>query len=686
MKLKKLIVKNIRSYEQQEIEFPDGSLLLVGDVGSGKTSLLLAIEYAFFGLQPGQKGASLLRNDASSGEVLLECEIDNHNVIIERKLKREQKSVVNDFASITIDGETTECSVTELKLKILNLLNYPPEFIKKNNLLYRYTVYTPQEQMKQIILEDPETRLNVLRHVFGIEKYKRIKENLVITSNYLKEEIKLLEGELKNLDEEKNRKEAIYLKAKEVENQIKEKEALLKKRSKERAKIEESIKEIENQIKEKEKLEKEAEKTKVMLSSKQEHLFHLSKEEEEIITSLKEENVVFKEEEYLSCLKKQAELKYHLEELEDKKIEISAKRTALERKKSELISNKDRIFSIKMCPFCLQDVPEAHKHNIFNETETQITLLTKELQELKQSDLILSEEISKIKNSLKNIEETKSYFEVLRTKKEFIEKSKNRLENTQKLKENLQKDLFILKEHLDNLKANILNLNKFENLYLKKKEELREAQNLERQTDISLAESKKELTLVQNEISFLEESILQKEAKLKKLADIITINDWLSNYFTSVINFTEIQVLRNLRQEFCRFFSEWFSLIGGDSFEIRLDENFSPIIMQGGIEMDYNYLSGGERTAVALAYRLALNQTINSLLSHIKTRDLIILDEPTEGFSDMQIEKMREVFEQLNVSQLIIVSHEQKIENFVENIIRIKKEDRSSSIDLSLRG
>ena len=85
MKLKKIKLKNIRSYDEQEIEFPEGSLLLSGDIGSGKTSILLAIEYALFGLQPGQKGSALLRNNSILGEVVLELEIDGHEVIIERR-------------------------------------------------------------------------------------------------------------------------------------------------------------------------------------------------------------------------------------------------------------------------------------------------------------------------------------------------------------------------------------------------------------------------------------------------------------------------------------------------------------------------------------------------------------------------------------------------------------------------
>jgi len=121
-------------------------------------------------------------------------------------------------------------------------------------------------------------------------------------------------------------------------------------------------------------------------------------------------------------------------------------------------------------------------------------------------------------------------------------------------------------------------------------------------------------------------------------------------------------------------------------FDVHLDENFTPLVVQGESEMDYSFLSGGERTAVALAYRLALNQTINSILSNIKTKDIIILDEPTDGFSDMQLDRMRDVLTDLNVPQLIIVSHEQKIEGFVENVVRLKKEGNVSRFEESRNG
>lgn len=138
--------------------------------------------------------------------------------------------------------------------------------------------------------------------------------------------------------------------------------------------------------------------------------------------------------------------------------------------------------------------------------------------------------------------------------------------------------------------------------------------------------------------------------------------------------------MAKLKAEFSKFFSQWFAMLVAETFNTRINDEFTPIIEQQDYEIDYAYLSGGERTAVALAYRLALNQVLNSFLSNIKTRDFVILDEPTDGFSDQQLDKMRSVLEQLNVAQLIIVSHEQKIEGFVENVIRFKKEGGISKI------
>jgi len=272
MILKKITLNNIRSYEHQEVEFTEGSTLLSGDIGSGKTSILLGIEFALFGLQPGQRGSLLLRNQEKQGGVIMEFEVDGKKVIVERTLKKSSKSISQDYCAITVDNKKKELSVTELKNRILELLDYPKEFSKKQNILYKFTVYTPQEEMKQIILQDSETRLNTLRHVFGIDKYKTVLENTAILASKIREEKRIKQGFTEALELDK---QDIISKENELESKQKslvliEEDLLLKKEN--RKKIEEEKKGISEKKEEKNKFEQEVEKTKLMISAKRENL------------------------------------------------------------------------------------------------------------------------------------------------------------------------------------------------------------------------------------------------------------------------------------------------------------------------------------------------------------------------------------------------------------------------------
>lgn len=183
------------------------------------------------------------------------------------------------------------------------------------------------------------------------------------------------------------------------------------------------------------------------------------------------------------------------------------------------------------------------------------------------------------------------------------------------------------------------------------------------------------------QVWYLENNIKRKEDVKRNLKEYNELIDWLSSKFLRLIETIEKSVLIKLRGEFSNLFRKWFTMLVSDySLDSQIDENFTPIIIQNETEMEYDFLSGGERTAVALAYRLALNQTINSMLSKLKTKGLIILDEPTEGFSEAQINKIRDIFEELDSEQLLIVSHEQKIEGFVDNVLKVNKEGNVSRI------
>jgi len=59
--------------------------------------------------------------------------------------------------------------------------------------LYKFTIYTPQEEMKSIVQERPEVRLDTLRYIFGIDRYKQIKENTQILLQKIKEQVRIKE-------------------------------------------------------------------------------------------------------------------------------------------------------------------------------------------------------------------------------------------------------------------------------------------------------------------------------------------------------------------------------------------------------------------------------------------------------------------------------------------------------------
>ena len=102
---------------------------------------------------------------------------------------------------------------------------------------------------------------------------------------------------------------------------------------------------------------------------------------------------------------------------------------------------------------------------------------------------------------------------------------------------------------------------------------------------------------------------------------------------------------------------------------------------QDGYEQEFNYLSGGEKTSIALAYRLSLNNIVQQII-RIKP-NLLILDEPTDGFSINQLNKVKEILQELQSEQVIIVSHEKVLESFADQIFKVKKIEGQSVITIA---
>jgi len=686
MLLKSVKLENIRSYLNQSISFPTGSVLLSGDVGSGKSSILLAIEFALFGVRRKHlSGSSLLRHGKNTGSVELSFDIDGKEVIIKRVLKRGRKDIQQEAGYIVINGIKKEGTAVELKTEILDLLGYPKELITKTkNLVYRYTVYTPQEEMKQILTEEQDERLDTLRRVFGIDRYKKIRENSTIFIRELKDKVKQGKIRIEDLEERKKQKDEkkkligdINVKIKEINPKLEDASIKIKESNK-------KLKQVEEKIKEQSGIKRGLELCDVELRNKLEQYEQNKKNEEELgkqADYLKQE-LAGKTETDIEKLRNEINETENKIEQENKRIlEIKNKINEFEIRKKNSSEIKSKILGINQCPTCMQNVSKEHKESV----------LERENQNIQRSERVIKELIEEIAKAERSLQISNQ--ELIQNKKKEQEFSIIKLKiNNLKEKENNLKNLSLMqnriKEDIGRINAKKLELGR---KIIEDKEIDEENKKLRQSVELLMQEQKKleldkrgyerEKEVIVKDLELLEKEIQEKLNIKKRISCLSELQNWFEKYFIKLMSTIEKQVMLNIYHEFNELFQNWFGiLMENENINARLDEEFTPVIQQNGYETDIEHLSGGEKTACALAYRLALNKVINDLMKGIKTKDMIILDEPTDGFSSEQLDKVRDVLDQIGVNQTIIVSHESKIESFVDNVIRINKNEHVSEI------
>ncbi|MBU0667196.1 MAG: SMC family ATPase [Nanoarchaeota archaeon] len=686
MIINSLKLKNIRSYTDENINFSEGSTLLSGDIGVGKTSILLAIEFALFGIIRGQiSGSTLLRHGKNEGFVELEFSITNKKIIIKRNLKRTSKSIVQDSGHIIVGDEKFEGTPIELKSKILELIGYPDELITKSkSYIYRYTVYTAQEEMKHILFEGKDERLDVLRKIFDVDKYQRARDNIQNYMRELRTQRDILQTRIEDLDDKQKEFDEYSEKIILISNDIKTVEEKITQQNKSLFIHKKTLSEFEDGIKKFSELKKQSELKNLVkrnLESQHERLVLEAKRSEHEIQKLSEELKDFNVEK--STLEKENILEFEnkINAIRENLLKINSRESEFKTKKIAAEKLIGQINSLDKCPVCKQDVCVNHKQSVCEKEEAKIHLIDEkllDLSELKQKRL---EEKENISIKLKSLQDKEKLFEANKIKINSLREKKSHLETLSKqkieLQENIQKlnsEITLLKEQKDNYANLELSYEKEKGMYEDSNNQLSKFKSEES----GLLKEKETIENVQKRIS------TEIERKIKSKTQLIKVKEarhWLTNFFLKLIYIIEKHIMLQIHQEFNSFFEQWFNLlIEDENLNVSLDEEFSPVINQDGYEAFLENLSGGEKTSVALAYRLSLNRVINDFVGTIKTKDLIILDEPTDGFSTEQLDKLRDVLYELKMKQIIIVSHEPKLESYVDNIIRVHKEEHISRV------
>ncbi|MFX0029025.1 MAG: hypothetical protein ACFE8B_07440, partial [Candidatus Hermodarchaeota archaeon] len=320
----------------------------------------------------------------------------------------------------------------------------------------------------------------------------------------------------------------------------------------------------------------------------------------------------------------------------------------------------------------------------FQEATSKLGCFSKEID-------ALTVKINENKNLLKNLRE----FQRIKNKREslnslILETKKRKTDLETRINEffieinnNQQEILNILSEY------NNTNLQKFNKIgeemksKLEKRKKTLEELNSKREiSGNELSAQKKALEYLQKDLVLLNSNITKKKTVQNNLTYYSQLKNWVSEEFPVLIRDIEKKILSSSAHHFNSYFKEWFhELVEDKNIEVEIkSDDFQPIIHVNGYESPFKDLSGGEKSALSLAYRLALNKIINERYQEVKTKDLLILDEPTDGFSQQQINRMQSIFENLNTSQMIIISHERNLDSFVTDIFQFQKENHSTRV------
>ena len=802
MILNSIIIDHIRSYNHEEVIFPRGISLFEGDIGSGKSTVLMAIEFALFGLG-SQKAESLLSKKSDTGYVILDFSVDDEKYEIKRTLQRKNSGVNQDPKNswIRIDGETLPLSPSELKQQVLKILKFnEPADPKAESKIFRYAIFTPQEAMKEV-LSDSGKRLETIRKAFGIEDYSIAKSNSLEVVSELRAKSMVLQERFENISQLETEISDSKTKISELNSMIASLSKSVEEKKMQEDKSMQQIKEIQEKNSERIKLEAKKCSIAESIESEKRRFSQIEKEFEEFESELKQSNErmeklveIKRPETELSVEGINAQIKRFQkisddliglnseknsvssdisrikeslgekinadkQELKSALDDLEKEKESLEKFLEEISENSDKIKSQQVekntiksslenqisefaklgnnCPTCKQKITQEHHHSLVDEKQSQVEKLNKEIKEIADSffesnskskeikEKINSyvQEISEIQNILPGIDEFASKMAKLgqiEAKIKEIEGSKNEkygqnpveyltrlkdeltefensteqmkqiLESRKKIEEKIsqrQVEAESLEEKITQKETEFAStqylLESFDDTARKALEleaEQRSLRDSINELAGSLAASREKQSNEQEKIAEKEKKISESKKWQEKFKKVSEVKEWLEEFFIPTISQIEKQVLLSILQNFNETYTRWYSILVEDpTKESKIDENFTPIVNQDGYDQDISFLSGGEKTSVALAYRLTLNSLMRKETESMKS-NLLILDEPTDGFSKNQLAKIRELLDELKSEQIILVSHEKELETYVDNIFQISKENGISKI------
>jgi len=685
--IRRIRLLNFATHEDTEMEFGNGKNVIIGATGSGKTNLLLALDFAFMGEVPGTTLSELIADDADTAEVILDYlePRTGQNYQIHRTLTRN-----------TSGGASHECSFTNLDT---GEMVKKPEAVQKTLLalgvdpsVFRHVVHVAQGSFADILQETQE-RKNALDKLFQISQ---------LENAYL--ELGRQEGPVQQIESRKQAKLQTRSGLEAVASKLGEEKANLEKMAKERQSKQEQLGAATRQLGELEQASKQNIEALSRLDAVEEGLRNANASTQSgmvriqtLMSKLRdllssedcgkiekqtsaetaaylglmnsrlrglnaEEDSLY--ESYTQSLQQSAATHSQIGLVEDEKKttadQITAVQRYLEGKGEQPQIQCDKCGTILGRDQWGKHVAEEQK--VLEDLQVRIKELANRFDTEKTSADKYKKRLEEVRSTLEKLKGAGLLVEQLVTERQELEtataSTTHYLQQKSKLLDQLRSVIHAeptlsddevtdqartLRQRLENLSNQARGLG----------EELR------RYDEYHLNPQKKRVADAEEAASQLKK--LEPEIRLdeKKIALLQTIRTSLR----------EIQpaIRRNFISRITESANDYLKrLYGGAEIEsFELTEDYEFLVTRSGHKRHANRLSGGQQVLASMAFLLALSEVLSQL-------DFLILDEPTTHLDENRRKELVTVLENLRrVPQLMVVDHHPELLEAADTRFRI---------------
>ncbi len=289
----------------------------------------------------------------------------------------------------------------------------------------------------------------------------------------------------------------------------------------------------------------------------------------------------------------------------------------------------------------------------------------------------IEKEIEEVKALIDSWDKSIDYNEVIKFiegNKQFYEEYIKKLGEVENIKNEISKKNEIIRE-IESFGYSFLELEKLDENIHQKEKQIAEKWKI-------FGEIEKHIQKNDELIRKYEEDILKLEKEIEnyqiKKEDKIFYEE-LSNRLEKLINYERKRYYEKLKFIVKHYFDN-FGLSDYESVEIEFNEDKLNLYLidESGNRYEARYLSGGERTAFSLSFRLAIAQMLD-----IKFK-ILILDEPTEGMDDVRISNLKELFIYFISKnpdyQVIIITHEEELSDIANRKIYLERLNNRSIV------